>query len=1160
MRLALTSTLVAVGFAAVGISGRVWAFIPAALAALFAAVDAPLAWRAYRAAEARELAELLSGNICRAADARATEYGVDPEVLPRGQEWHYVHRDFEHDLRRAVLAALSGEGPRLVMLCGKRKSGKTRTAFQALECDELRQAWLAVPRDGASVEALLRPGTLRRHFTPLIVWLDGLERFASVDAAGLHEGTFRNMQCDRPVVLLATTGGRRSGNTLGELIDPVEQMESLAVCIDVPVKLTATELEGAERVYTRGVVEEIKQMGLGRRMVAMHELRDRLARSHNRCREGIAVARAAIDWRRAGVLRPLSADRLGLLYRHYLPDDLDPSDELFAAGLKWAREPLPNTEIALLRKVTHGSATDESATHGSTIHDSAYEPYGLAVEVASQEWPLLEEATVRRIGGLAKAEDCFQMAGVAFDAGNLKLALELLGLAERTEDSRLATASAFNMGVLLARLDDLDGAEAAYRRADAAGGMRGAYNLGQLLRHRGELGEAENAYRRADERGSAEGAVNHGALLERRGEGAAAEAAYRRARERGSDTGERNLGRLLAGLVICALAVFGCSIFSSRSSAAGLPGSIEEFPIETTYEGSLGAIATGPEGSIWVDQQSYSPYAPRTGVIERMSLNGLLTGYYPLSLGVIPLDLERGVGGDMWYTGARVIPDNEPFTIGQITPAGAITEFPITVGTPRPYAESEYTGPTSIAQGSDGNMWFTDQYRNSEGRRFVGRITASGSITEFWIPIGRRADLPETSVPGGIALGADGSMWFTDDGTNTAGRNLIGRITTSGVITEYPIPTPGSMPGAIVLGSDGNMWFSEPGVNRIGSITPTGEIAEYPTPGVSGDITLGPDGNIWFMGRPEVDPIGWIAPGGLVRTLPPTLLGNASLGGIVAGADGNIWYTDARLSEREHVIGSFIGRIITPYAPRSVEAPVMSGEAAEGGVLSVSAGVWENTPMAFSYQWQRCDPQLLSCEAISGASQATYFAVARDANQVLRAIVTASNVGGEASAVSDASPIVQGTPPQIAHTVSPPQATRPPVIAATMTWRFAPSRGYTIVRSLVVHGLPTGGFADTTCRGRGCAFVHVHSVPVATRRSCRKHVCVMKRISGVHDDLDLTGLFKARRLRPGVRISVAVGKSGWVGRSFNFLIARGGAPSVSVLCLAPGLISDSIPC
>jgi hypothetical protein len=522
---------VAAGFAAVGISGRLWAFIPAAIAAIFAVVDAPLAWRGYRAAEAKELTELLAGNICRAAEARAVEYGVDPEALPQGQEWRYIKRDFEHELRKAIGAALSGAGSRLVMLCGEAKSGKTRAAFQALGWDELRQAWLAVPRDGASVETLLRPGALPRHWSPLIVWLDDLERYASADASGLHEGTFRNLECDRPVALLATVGGRSHGSHTGVLIDPIEQLRRLAACIDVPVKLTPEELASAEEAYLGGIIKEIKQMGLGRRMVAMNELRDRLTRGHGRHREGIAVIRAAIDWRRAGVQRPLSVEQLGLLYRHYLPDDLDPGDELFAAGLRWAREPLANTAIALLRRAGDGSG--------------GYEPYDLAVEMVSMEWPAVDAQVLARIVDLAEPQDCFQMAGVAFDAQNPALALELLGRAEGSADRRLAATSAFNIGVLLAHGNDLAGAEAAYRRSDESGGMRGAFNLGQLLRQRGELAEAEAAYRRADERGSPEGAVNLGFLLEQRGELAGAEAAYRRADERSSHKGASNLARLL---------------------------------------------------------------------------------------------------------------------------------------------------------------------------------------------------------------------------------------------------------------------------------------------------------------------------------------------------------------------------------------------------------------------------------------------------------------------------------------------------------------------------------------------------------------------------------------------------------------------------------------
>jgi tetratricopeptide (TPR) repeat protein len=532
-RSALVALVVAVGFAAVGISGRIWAFIPALIAAVFALVDALLAWRGSQAAQDSELRALLSGKACRAGEARATEYGVDVAVLPEGQEWRYVYRDFERDLRAAIAAAFSKAGPPLVMLSGETKSGKTRAAFQALRWDELSQAWLVVPRDGARVETLLRPGALPAHWTPLIVWLDDLERYASVDAGGLNEGTLRNLECDRPVAMLATVGGRGSRSRTEELIDPIAELRDLAACIEVPVKLTPEEIARAKDAYAQTVAGEIERLGLGRRMVAMSELRDRLVRSRERCPEGMAVIGAAIDWRRAGAQRPLHTDQLDSLYRHYLPDHLDPSGELFSSGLRWAREPLPNTQIALLRRAADGGG--------------GYEPYDLAVEVASREWPAVNERALAQIVSLAEPQDCFQMAGAAFDADNPALALELLAVAERGEDSRLAATSAFNTGVLLTRAGDLREAEEAYRRADERGGQRGAFNLGQLLRKRGELAGAEAAYRRADERGSPEGAVNLGVLLEQRGELAEAEAAYSRAEQRGSRKGASNLERLLAG-------------------------------------------------------------------------------------------------------------------------------------------------------------------------------------------------------------------------------------------------------------------------------------------------------------------------------------------------------------------------------------------------------------------------------------------------------------------------------------------------------------------------------------------------------------------------------------------------------------------------------------
>ena len=92
----------------------------------------------------------------------------------------------------------------------------------------------------------------------------------------------------------------------------------------------------------------------------------------------------------------------------------------------------------------------------------------------------------------------------------------------------------------------------------------------------------------------------------------------------------------------------------------------------------------------------------------------------------------------------------------------------------------------------------------------IGRITTAGDITEFPIPT---ADC----FPQGITTGPDGNLWFTEYNVNK-----IGRITTAGVITEFPLPTAGSFPQGITTGPDGNLWFTEyyDKIGRLNLTTP----------------------------------------------------------------------------------------------------------------------------------------------------------------------------------------------------------------------------------------------------------------------------------------------------------------------------------------------------
>jgi hypothetical protein len=75
----------------------------------------------------------------------------------------------------------------------------------------------------------------------------------------------------------------------------------------------------------------------------------------------------------------------------------------------------------------------------------------------------------------------------------------------------------------------------------------------------------------------------------------------------------------------------------------------------------------------------------------------------------------------------------------------------------------------------DGHLYLQETSPNSQ----LGRITTAGVVTEYPVPSG----------PGGITAGPDGALWFTED------HGKIGRITTAGAITEYAVPTADSSPG-----------------------------------------------------------------------------------------------------------------------------------------------------------------------------------------------------------------------------------------------------------------------------------------------------------------------------------------------------------------------------
>src|SRR5207253_1157553 len=187
-----------------------------------------------------------------------------------------------------------------------------------------------------------------------------------------------------------------------------------------------------------------------------------------------------------------------------------------------------------------------------------------------------------------------------------------------------------------------------------------------------------------------------------------------------------------------------------------------------------------------------------------------------------PNGIATGADGNLWFT------DPSNSSVDRFRPDGTVTAYPVGMN----------VNPGEITSGSDGNIWFLEH--NVQGTAppiaYMGRITTAGVATQY--PTGSGGFLP------GMTLGADGNLWFVEGSANQ-----IGRMTPTGTLTEFSMPTSNAGVAGLAMGADGNVWFTEAGANQLGVISQTGVIREYPIPTANSNPrgpTLGPDGHLWF--------------------------------------------------------------------------------------------------------------------------------------------------------------------------------------------------------------------------------------------------------------------------------------------------------------------------
>jgi virginiamycin B lyase len=141
-------------------------------------------------------------------------------------------------------------------------------------------------------------------------------------------------------------------------------------------------------------------------------------------------------------------------------------------------------------------------------------------------------------------------------------------------------------------------------------------------------------------------------------------------------------------------------------------------------------------------------------------------------------------------------------------------------------------------------------------------------------------------MPFGVAVGADGTVW----GTEQAANKLV-RISPDGQIVEIDVPTRRATPGDIAVETSGAVWFLELNAGKIGRFA-EGQFTELDVPSASPglvSLAIAPDGAVWFT-ELRARRLGRLREGAITEI--PLSRDDARPFGIAVDAGGSVWYTD----------------------------------------------------------------------------------------------------------------------------------------------------------------------------------------------------------------------------------------------------------------------------
>jgi streptogramin lyase len=158
-----------------------------------------------------------------------------------------------------------------------------------------------------------------------------------------------------------------------------------------------------------------------------------------------------------------------------------------------------------------------------------------------------------------------------------------------------------------------------------------------------------------------------------------------------------------------------------------------------------GGIVQGSDGAMWVSGRitvrvNQGPIAVTEPLVASFASNGTFT-YYPITVGspeqtAIGTSMATGSDGNVYFLGIE--------HIFKVTPAGQATAY--SLGSNCETAPPYFQGALTL--GPDGNIWFITNCGATYPNNFIGNITPAGEITTF--PIATSAAALATGSDGAI--------------------------------------------------------------------------------------------------------------------------------------------------------------------------------------------------------------------------------------------------------------------------------------------------------------------------------------------------------------------------------------------------------------------------